>query len=116
MQGPVKIREGVVWVGVNDRETDLFEGLWPMPTGISYNATVILDEKIALIDAAGAAYVPDLIEKLRATLPAGRAPDYLVINHAEPDHAGAVGILLRLFPSLRVVGNAKTLELQIGRA
>lgn len=111
MQGPVPIREGMAWVGVNDRETDLFEGLWPMPGGISYNATLILDDKIALIDAVGAAFLPELLEKLRAALPPGRAPDYLVINHIEPDHAGAAGILLAQFPSLRIVGNAKTLDL-----
>ena len=111
MQGPVPIREGMVWVGVNDRETDLFEGLWPMPGGISYNATLILDEQIALIDAVGTAFLPELLGKLRAALPPGRTPDYLVINHIQPDHAGAAGILLTLFPSLRIVGNAKTLDL-----
>jgi flavorubredoxin len=111
MNGPVPIREGMLWVGVNDRETDLFEGLWPMPAGISYNATLILDEKIALIDAVGSAFLPELLEKLRAVLPPGRAPDYLVINHVEPDHAGAAALLLSLFPSLRIVGNARTLDL-----
>jgi flavorubredoxin len=111
MNGPVPIREGMLWVGVNDRETDLFEGLWPVPAGISYNATLILDEKIALIDAVGSAFLPELLEKLRAVLPPGRAPDYLVINHVEPDHAGATALLLSLFPSLRIVGNARTLDL-----
>lgn len=111
MLASVPIREGMVWVGVNDRETDLFEGLWPMPAGVSYNATLILDTKIALVDAVGKAFLPELLGKVRAALPPGRAPDYLVINHIEPDHAGAVGLLLSLFPGLRVVGNAKTLEL-----
>lgn len=111
MQGPVPISDGVIWVGVNDRETDLFEGLWPMPAGISYNATVIVDEKIALIDAVQNAFLPELLGKLDAALPPGRAPDYLVINHIEPDHAGAVGQLMARFPSLQLVGNAKTMEL-----
>lgn len=111
MQGPAAIREGIVWVGVNDRETDLFEGIWPMPSGISYNAAVVIGERIALIDAVQTAFLPELLGKLRAALPPGRAPDYLVINHIEPDHAGAVGVLMSLFPSLQVVGNAKTLEL-----
>jgi len=108
MSRAVAIREGIHWVGVNDRETDLFEALWPLPGGICYNATLIVDEKIALIDAVRTPYLPELLEKVRELAPGGL--DYLVINHIEPDHAGALGVLLELFPRMRIVGNARTLD------
>lgn len=109
MSRSVAIREGIHWVGVNDRETELFEALWPLPGGISYNATLVVDEKTALIDAVRTPYLPELLEKIRGLAPGGL--DYLVINHIEPDHAGALGVLLGLFPRLQIAGNARTLEL-----
>jgi flavorubredoxin len=105
------IRPGVFAVGVDDRESDLFEAYWPLPEGISYNATLIVDERIALVDAAGSPFLAGLLENVRAALPAGRGLDYLVVNHVEPDHAGGVGLLLAAYPQLKVVGNARTLEL-----
>jgi flavorubredoxin len=108
MSRVVAIRAGLHWVGVNDRETDLFEGLWPLPGGISYNAYLLAGEQAALIDAVRAPYLPELLEKIRGLAPGGL--DYLVVNHIEPDHAGALGVLLELFPRMRIVGNAKTLD------
>lgn len=108
MTRAVAIREGIHWVGVNDRETDLFEALWPLPGGISYNSALVVDEKVALIDAVRTPFVPELLEKVRGLAPGGL--DYLVINHIEPDHAGALGVLLDLFPRMLIAGNAKTLD------
>ena len=105
----VAIREGIHWVGVNDRESDLFEALWPLPGGISYNSALVVDEKVALIDAVRTPFVPELLEKVRGLAPGGL--DYLVINHIEPDHAGALGVLLDLFPRMRIAGNARTMDL-----
>lgn len=105
------LADGIVWIGVNDRETDLFEALWPLPGGISYNASLVVGERTALIDAVRAPFLPELLAAIRGALPAGRGPDYLVVNHLEPDHAGALGALREIFPGMRIAGNARTLEL-----
>ncbi len=111
MLAPVKLAEGVHWVGVNDRTTELFENLWPLPHGISYNAYVVEGtEKIALIDAVKGLFVPDYLDALERLLGPDRRPDYLVVNHLEPDHSGALGAVRARFPGIRVVGNRKTAE------
>lgn len=107
----IPITEDIYWVGVNDRETQFFEELWPLPHGISYNAYLICDEKSALIDAVKKSFSGEFEAALRTLLKNGRKLDYLVINHIEPDHSGALGSLLRLYPDLCVVGNEKTLAL-----
>ncbi len=111
MTRAIPLADGVYWIGVNDRETDLFEALWPLPGGISYAASLVLGERAALVDAVRAPFLAELLGAVRATLPAGRGLDFLVVNHLEPDHAGSLGALFELFPGMRVVGNAKTLEL-----
>ena len=111
MTHSASLADGIVWIGVNDRETDLFEALWPLPGGISYNAALVVGEQVALIDAVRAPFLPELLAAIRRVLPGDRGPDYLVVNHLEPDHAGALGTLLGIFPGMRVVGNAKTLDL-----
>ncbi|MFA6590062.1 MAG: FprA family A-type flavoprotein, partial [Bacteroidales bacterium] len=83
-----KINRFVRYVGVNDRKTHLFENLWPLPQGISYNAYLVIGEKIALIDTVEAAYTQALLDKI--SLAVGNRPlDYLVINHMEPDHSSS---------------------------
>jgi flavorubredoxin len=110
MHNPVEIVHGIFWIGVNDRETDLFEAMWPLPEGISYNSYLIMDEKTALIDTVKKSYLAQYVENIRKALPAGRNIDYLVINHIEPDHSGAIPVLKGLFPGMNIVGNKKTLE------
>jgi flavorubredoxin len=107
----VPVIEDIFWVGVNDRKTDLFEALWPLPHGISYNAYLIRDEKTALVDAVKKNYSDEFAEDLRALLGNGQKIDYLIINHIEPDHSGAIDSLLSRYPDLCVVGNEKTLHL-----
>ena len=107
----IAVAENIFWVGVNDSETDLFEALWPLPHGISYNAYLICDEKIALIDTVKKNFFEEFTAKIRPLLPEGRKVDYLIINHIEPDHSGALESLLRLYPDLCVVGNEKTFRL-----
>ncbi|MBS3734436.1 MAG: FprA family A-type flavoprotein [Phycisphaerae bacterium] len=109
MDRGVNITDHIVWVGVNDYETHLFEALWPLPRGISYNAYLVRDEKVALIDTVKEAFIGELLGKIdRHT--GGRGLDYLVVNHMEPDHSGAVAVLRRLYPEMQIVGNAKTAE------
>jgi flavorubredoxin len=106
----IPIAKDVYWVGVNDRLTPLFEAIWPIPRGISYNSYLVLDEKVALIDAVKDQSAYGYLKKLRHLLGPGRQIDYLVINHLEPDHSGAVPILKEAFPAMQVVGNRKTAE------
>lgn len=110
MGAAVPIAEDVFWVGVNDRKTDLFESLWPLPHGVSYNAYLIRDERIVLVDAVKDLFATDLLGRLRSILGPGRGIDDLVINHLEPDHSGSVRILTEVFPEMRIIGNRKTVE------
>lgn len=114
MHSAIPLTEKVFWVGVNDHETDLFEALWPLPYGISYNAYLIVDDRTVLVDAVKGHFLDEHVNRIREALPAGRSIDYLVVNHVEPDHTGALRILRELFPGIRVVGNKKTLELLAG--
>jgi flavorubredoxin len=107
----IAVTEDIFWVGVNDRKTELFEELWPLPHGISYNAYLIRDEKIALIDTVKKDFFDEFLKQIQPLLEGGRKIDYLVINHIEPDHSGALEPLTRLFPDMCIVGHEKTLEL-----
>lgn len=99
--------ESIVWVGGSDRRLSLFENLFPVPNGVSYNSYVILDEKTALIDTVDSSITELFLENLLHTLD-GRTLDYLVVNHMEPDHCAVIGELAGRFPELKLVGNAKT--------
>ncbi|MGQ9670223.1 MAG: FprA family A-type flavoprotein [Desulfosoma sp.] len=104
-----RVASDTFWVGVNDHETDLFEALWPLPYGVSYNAYLVVGEKIALIDAVKGHFLPEHLRKIREVLPPGRSVDYLIINHMEPDHTGALEVLRSVFPGMTIIGNNKTL-------
>ena len=110
MHSAIPVADGVHWVGVNDYETHLFEAIWPLPRGISYNAYLVVDDTVALVDAVKAAYLGEMLEKVRGVLGPDRPLDYLVINHMEPDHSGAVRALRDLYPDMQIVGNKKTAE------
>ncbi|MGE4490132.1 MAG: FprA family A-type flavoprotein, partial [Kiritimatiellales bacterium] len=104
----IPLTDDIFWVGANDRYTTLFEGLWPLPQGVCYNSYVILDEKTALMDTVKAQSEQDFLSKIRGLLKDGRKLDYLVVNHMEPDHSGAITALRSVWPDLVIVGNAKT--------
>ncbi|MBN1492898.1 MAG: FprA family A-type flavoprotein [Candidatus Omnitrophica bacterium] len=106
----IPVRENIYWIGANDYETDLFEGIWPLPHGVSYNAYLINDDKVAVIDTVKRTLTSTFFEKIRKIIGPDRSVDYLVVNHMEPDHSGAITALRRLFPNMKVVGNAKTIE------
>lgn len=110
-----EIIEGIYFVGVNDRTTHRFEALWPIPLGVSYNSYIVKGKtKTALIDGVEISECDKLRDNIESILGAGIAPDYLVINHMEPDHSGSVKVLRSFFPEMTIVGNAKTLEMVKG--
>ncbi|HSW00141.1 MAG TPA: FprA family A-type flavoprotein [Sedimentisphaerales bacterium] len=110
MQYGIPIVKDVYWVGVNDRRTSLFEGIWPIPRGVSYNSYLILDEKTVLIDTVKDLSVNGYLKKLRHVLGPDRQIDYLVVNHLEPDHSGAIPLIRKVFPGIQILGNKKTAE------
>ena len=83
------IEKNIYYVGVNDHAVDLFEGMYKVPDGISYNSYVIVDEKVAVLDTVDAAYGDQWLKNVREAL-GGRQPDYLVIHHMEPDHSANI--------------------------
>ena len=105
----MKISKDVVYAGVADTEIDLFESQYEVPDGVTYNSYVIFDEKIAVMDTVDGRKTGEWIEKLRGILGAAK-PDFLVISHVEPDHAGSVDAFLEAYPETEVVGNAKTFQ------
>lgn len=108
---PIEIRPGIYWVGVNDRSTDLFEGQWPLQgLGVSYNAYLIKDEKSALIDLSTEAFTDDFVNAVSSLMDLSRL-DYVIVNHMEPDHSGALLRLRELAPNARFLGMAKAIVL-----
>lgn len=106
----VKISDAVKYIGVDDKTIDLFESQYVVPEGVSYNSYLILDEKIALMDTVDARCMDEWESRLTQALE-GRTPDYLVISHLEPDHAGSIGRVIELYPDITLVGNAKTFNM-----
>lgn len=110
MQSIRKVKEDILWVGCNDRRITLFENLFPVPKGVSYNSYLILDEKVTLMDTVDASATEQFFENLEAGL-AGRSIDYLVVHHMEPDHAANIKLLLEKYPEIQVVASAKALQM-----
>ena len=107
MNSAIEIQKNIYWIGVNDRRTHIFENYWPLPKGVAYNSYVIIDEKVAVIDTVERSHMDEYLENLEAVLK-GRTIDYLIINHMEPDHSGAINTLLCHYPNLTIIGNGKT--------
>lgn len=110
MQSIRKVTEDILWVGCNDRRITLFENLFPVPKGVSYNSYLILDEKVTLMDTVDASATEQFFENLEAGLQ-GRSIDYLVVHHMEPDHAANIKLLLEKYPKIQVVASAKALQM-----
>ncbi len=108
---PITLREGITWIGVNDTQTSLFEGLWSIEKeGISYNSYLIKDAKSTLIDLCKDITGELLIENIRACIDPDKLT-YLVINHMEPDHSGAIHSLLEIAPNIIILGSEKTRDM-----
>lgn len=106
----MKISNDIIYIGVNDTKIDLFEGQYSVPQGMSYNSYVILDEKVAVMDTVDAAFTDEWLGKLEEAL-GSRKPDYLVVQHMEPDHSANIAVFLGKYPEARVVCNAKTIKM-----
>ncbi len=110
MSKPVPVSEDVYWIGVNDLETELFEGIWPLPHGVCYNSYLIDDDRVAVIDTVKRGFLPLFLDKIMGILKAGKTVDYLIVNHMEPDHSGSMKMLQLFFPGMRIIGNKKTVD------
>ncbi len=108
-----KITENIYYVGVNDRNKSLFEGLWPLPNGVSYNSYLIDDEKVCLIDTVEVDFFTQFIEHIQEVI-GNRKVDYLVINHMEPDHSGSIALIKKYYPEIQIIGNRKTFQMMEG--
>ena len=109
----MKITDKIYYVGVNDRNKNLFEGLWPLPNGVSYNSYLIDDEKVCLIDTVEVDFFTQYIEHIHEVI--GERPiDYMVINHMEPDHSGSIALIRKYYPNIQIVGNKKTFQMMEG--
>lgn len=104
------ITDDILYIGVNDKDIDLFEGQYIVPNGMSYNSYVILDEKVAVMDTVDHRKEEEYLANLEAALE-GRCPDYLIVSHVEPDHASSVKAFLEKYPSTQLVGNTKTFQM-----
>ncbi|MCX6222816.1 MAG: FprA family A-type flavoprotein [Bacteroidia bacterium] len=103
----IKLADNIYFLGFNDRRTALFENIWPIPDGISYNSYLIVDEKVALVDTMERQYIEDYMARIEGII-GSRQIDYLIINHMEPDHSGSMKAIAARYPNITLVGNKKT--------
>ena len=108
-----QITENIYYVGVNDRNKTLFEGLWPLPNGVSYNAYLVVDEKVALVDTVEVDFFMPFLENIHEVL-GDRPIDYVVVNHMEPDHSGSLALIKKYYPEVQIIGNKKTFDMMKG--
>ena len=108
-----EITNKIYYVGVNDRNKHRFEGLWPLPNGVSYNSYIIDDEKVALVDTVEVDFFTQFLENIHEVI-GDREIDYLIINHMEPDHSGSIALIKKYYPNIKIVGNKKTLGMLEG--
>ncbi|MBQ3547907.1 MAG: FprA family A-type flavoprotein [Clostridia bacterium] len=106
----MNITQDIKYIGVTDYEIDLFEGQYPVPNGMAYNSYVILDEKIAVIDTVDARFCATWFENLETVL-SGKSPDYLIVQHMEPDHSGSIKAFCEKYPKTIVVANQKAFNM-----
>ena len=108
-----RITERIRYVGVNDYSKELFEGLWPLPHGVSYNSYLVVDEKIALIDTVGEGFEGNFLNSIKSEI-GDRNVDYLVVNHMEPDHSALISAIKEIYPNLMIIANAKAVPMLKG--
>lgn len=108
-----KISDRIYYIGVNDDTKTLFEGLWPLPYGVSYNSYIVVDEKVALIDTVEHDFESEFLENISQSI-GDRPIDYLVVNHMEPDHSSLTAYMLDRHPEMKIVANSKTVPMLKG--
>lgn len=106
----ISVTDDILYIGVDDKEIDLFESQYIVPNGVSYNSYMIMDDKIAILDTVDGRKTTEWLERVQKTL-SDRLPDYLIISHMEPDHSGSLEALLERYPDICLVGNAKTFSM-----
>ena len=104
------ITDKIIYIGVDDTDIDLFESQYIVPNGVSYNSYLILDEKIAIMDTVDYRKHEEWLKNLETAL-AGRTPDYLVVQHMEPDHAGSIAETLCRYPDVKIVATARAIQM-----
>lgn len=104
-----QLTKDIHFMGFNDRRTHLFENIWPIPHGISYNSYMIVDDKVALIDTVDRQFIDEYLDSILSLI-GDRSVDYLIINHMEPDHSGALKAVVARYPDIVLVGNRKTFD------
>lgn len=109
----IEITNKIYYVGVNDRNKNLFEGLWPLPNGVSYNSYLLVDDKVCLIDTVEVDFFTQYLENIHEVI-GDRPVDYLVINHMEPDHSGSIALVKKYYPEIQIIGNKKTFGMMQG--
>lgn len=102
----MNITKDIRYVGVNDRKIDLFEGQYIVPEGMAYNSYVIIDEKIAVMDSVDASFGEEWLGNIKAVLD-GKEPDYIVVQHMEPDHSANIITFANAYPQAKIVSSAK---------
>jgi len=106
----MNVTKDIVYIGVNDRDIDLFEGQYTVPNGMAYNSYAILDEQVAVMDTVDARFVEEWLDKLAAALD-GRTPDYLIVQHMEPDHSSGITAFAEKYPAATIVGTVKAFQM-----
>ena len=106
----MNITNDIRYIGVNDHEIDLFEGMYIVPEGMAYNSYVILDEKIAVMDSVDAKFGEEWLKNLEAALN-GRTPDYLIVQHIEPDHSANITVFMEKYPAAKMVASVKAFQI-----
>ncbi|MBQ1546104.1 MAG: MBL fold metallo-hydrolase, partial [Clostridia bacterium] len=104
------VSDSIVYIGCDDKTLDLFESQYTVPEGMAYNSYLIIDEKIAVMDSVDSRKTYDWLSNLEEAL-GGKTPDYIIVQHAEPDHSGSLRAVCEKYPQMKVVGNAKTFAL-----
>ena len=108
-----QISDRIYYIGVNDDTKTLFEGLWPLPYGVSYNSYIVADAKVALIDTVEHDFEAEFLYNIQESI--GERPiDYLIVNHMEPDHSSLTAYMLEKYPNMKIVANAKTVPMLKG--
>ena len=105
-----EVTKDIKYIGVDDTDLDLFESQYIIPNGISYNSYIILDEKVAVMDTVDSRKTSEWLDRLSAALD-GRQPDYLVVQHMEPDHAGSIAVFMERYPEAKIVASARAIQM-----
>ena len=108
----MKITEDIKYVGVNDHQVDLFEGQYPVPNGMAYNSYVVQDEKVTVFDTVDQNFVDEWLGNIKALL-GERTPDYLVVQHMEPDHSAGIAAFMETFPTAKIVSSAPAFAMMV---